>query len=226
MSSARLTVIALVVASILAIGVLALRQTSLAFTLGVAVAGPVATLKHGDQVCQRPIDVPSGGEFDRVQMSLGTFHREGSPLRVTVKNLGGRVLSEGMVPGGYPDIARQPEHLVALDRRVGAQRVAVCVDNRGRHAVAVYGNVDAAARTSTAVKDGKPLGFDLALVFERKPRSKLSLIPEAFSRAALFRFTWMGSWTYFVLLAVLVLGGPWLILRGLRAATATSRDGT
>ena len=226
MSSARLTVIALVVASIVGIGVLATRRTPLAFTLGVAVAGPVATLQHGDEVCQRPIDVPSGGEFDRVRMSLGTFRREGSPLRVTVRDLGGHVLSEGVVPGGYPDIARQPEHLVRLDREVGAQRVAVCIDNRGRRAVAVYGNVDAAARTSVAVKDGRPLGFDLALVFEREPRSKLSLIPEAFSRAALFRFTWMGAWTYYLLLGGLVLGGPWLLIRALRTTKATSDDAT
>ena len=226
MSSARLTVIALVVASVVGIGMLATRRTPLAFTLGVAVAGPVATLEHGDEVCQRPLDVPAGGEFDRVRMSLGTFHRTGPPVRVTVRDLGGRVLSQGIVPGGYPDIGQQPEHVVSLDRRVSAQRIAVCVDNRGRSNVAVYGNVDAAARTSTAVKAGKPLGFDLALVFERQPRSELSLVPDAFSRAALFRFSWMGAWTYFVLLGALVLGGPWLIIRGLHTATADSRDGT
>lgn len=210
-----------VVVTLVAIGALALRTTPLAFTLGVAVAGPVATLDDGDQTCQRPIDVPDHAAFDRVALSVGTFHRAGSPLSLTVEDLDGRVVSTGALPGGYPDIAQQQVHHVRLARSVGAGRVAVCIRNRGRRPVAIYGNVDAAARASTADRNGKRIGFDLALVFERTPRSKLSLVPDILRRASLFRFSWMGTWTYILLLATLLLGGPWLLVRALHSAAAS-----
>src|SRR4051812_7832140 len=167
MSRASIVLIGVVVAAVVAIAALATRRTPLAFTLGVGVAGPVATLERGDEVCQRPIDVPAGGDFDRVAFSVGTFHRAGSPLAVTVRDAGGRALSAASVMGGYPDLASQPLHRVRLDRTVRPGRVALCIRNRGRRAVAIYGNVDVAARTSRAYRDGKPVGFDLALVFER-----------------------------------------------------------
>src|SRR4051812_20282710 len=174
MSRASIVLIGVVVAAVVAIAALATRRTPLAFTLGVGVAGPVATLQRGDEVCQRPVDVPAGGAFDRIALSVGTFHRAGSPFVVAVRNAHGRVLSAASVAGGYPDLARQPIHRVRLNHTVRPGRVAVCVRNRGRRAVAVYGNVDVAARTSSAYKDGKPLRFDLALVFDRAPRSKLA----------------------------------------------------
>jgi hypothetical protein len=215
MSRAGIVVTAIVVLAALTIAALATRRTSLAFTLGVGVAGPVATLERGDEVCQRPVDVPSGGAFDRIDLSVGTFHRAGSPLAVTVRDTAGEVLSAGSVPAGYPDLAREPVHQVGLGRVVQPGRVAVCVRNRGRRAVAIYGNVDVAARTSSAYRNGKPVGFDLALVFNRPPRSKLSEVPAVFARASLFRFSWLRSWMYYVLLATLLLVGPWLLVRAL-----------
>src|SRR4051812_50084562 len=114
MSRASIVLIGVVVAAVVAIAALATRRTPLAFTLGVGVAGPVATLERGDEVCQRPIDVPAGGDFDRVAFSVGTFHRAGSPLAVTVRDAGGRALRAPAVMGGYPGFGRQPPHRVGL----------------------------------------------------------------------------------------------------------------
>src|ERR687886_1987753 len=97
MRSARLVAIGGVVAGVVALVlVAALQQDSLAFTLGVARATPVARLGPGQQVCQRPIDVPAGGAFDRIALGV----RPAAPLRVTVRSATGRTLAAGTASGG------------------------------------------------------------------------------------------------------------------------------
>lgn len=221
MRSARIVVVGAAVAGVLLLALLAVgHKTSLAFTLGVVRAAPVVTLTSGQTVCQQPIDVPGGGRFDRVALSVGTFQSTGAPLAITVRDAGGRVVSTGTLAGGYPDIAQAPVHHVRLDRFVGTGRVVVCVRNQGGRKVALYGNADAAARSSSAFKDGRPIKFDLSLEFERGSRSLASELPRLLDRAALFRAPWLGPWAYWILLVALVAGAPWLILRALRAATA------
>jgi hypothetical protein len=219
MRSARLIVIGFTAAAVLALAGVALAQrTSLALTLGVARAAAVARLAPGQQACQQPIDVPSGAAFDRV--ALGVSGR--AAVRFTVRGAGGGVLATGTLAGGSAGVARR----VRLDRTVRAsQRVAVCVENRGPGRVGVYGDADLAARTSTAVKDGRPLRRDLSLVFERRPRSLASEVPAMLSRAALFRFPGLGAWAYVVLGLLLVVGGPLLLVRAVRAASADDRSG-
>jgi hypothetical protein len=109
-------------------------------------------------------------------------------------------------------------HRVRLDRSVDAARITVCVSNQGTRQVAIYGNGDAAARSSTAFKDGRPIKYDLSLEFERAPRSVASELPQLFDRARLFRAPWLGAWAYWILAVALVVGAPWLLLRALRAA--------
>jgi hypothetical protein len=223
MRSARLVVLAVAAAGVLALALLAVtHKTNLAFTLGVIRAAPVVSLGHDQSVCQRPIDVPGGGRFDRVALSVGTFQRAGSPLEVTIRGAQGRLVGRGVLPGGYPDIAQAPVHQVRLDRSVGPQRVVACVRNQGRQRVALYGNADAAARSSTAFKDGRPIKADLSLEFERAPRSLASELPRLLDRAALFRAPWLGAWAYSILAVCLLLGAPWLLLRALRTAAVSS----
>jgi hypothetical protein len=226
MRSARLVVLGVTVAGVLALGLVAvLQRTSLAFTLGVARAAAVARLAPGEQACQRPIDVPSGAAFDRVALGVGTYGRPGSPLRLTVRAAsGGRALATGALAGGYPDVARRPVQRIRLDRKVRAPRVSVCVENGGPRRVGVYGDVDLAARTSTAVKDGRPLRRDLSLVFERAPRSIANEVPTMLARAALFRFPGLGAWAYVVLGLLLVVAGPLLVIRAVQAAAGAERD--
>jgi hypothetical protein len=221
MRSARVVVLGAV--AVLVVGLVltaVLTRTSLAFTLGVIRAAPAVTLGPGQQACQRPIDVPAGGAFDRVGVSVGTFQRAGSPLALTVQDAGGRVLGRGTLASGYPDIASVPVHQVALDRTVGDGRVAVCVRNTGERKVALYGNSDAAARSSSAYTDGRPVKVDLSLEFGRSSRTWASELPRMLDRAALFRAPWLGPWIYWILVAALLVGAPWLLLRALRSATA------
>jgi hypothetical protein len=219
MRSARLIVLGAVVAGVVVLALLAVSQrTSLAFTLGVIRSTPVVALDHGQRACQRPIDVPADTAFDRVALSVGTYRRPGSPLEVSVQDEGGRVVGRGQLAGGYPDIGRAPVHHVRLDRSVDAARITVCVSNQGTQRVAIYGNADAAARSSTAFKDGRPIKADLSLDFERGSRSVASEVPQLFARMALFRAPWLGAWAYWILAVALVGGAPWLLLRALRSA--------
>jgi hypothetical protein len=226
MRSARVVIVGMTAAAVLALAAVAVAQpTSLAFTLGVARASAVARLDPGEQACQRPIDVPSGAAFDRVALGVGTYGRPGPPLRLTVRAArGGRALASGALAGGYPDAARQPVARARLDGTVRAPRISVCVENRGPGRIGVYGDVDLAARTSTAVKDGRPLRHDLSLVFERAPRSVASEVPAMLARAALFRFPGLGAWAYVGLAVLLVVGGPLLLIRAVQAASVDDRS--
>jgi hypothetical protein len=218
-----IAVVMIVVVGALAVAATA-RRTNLAFTLGVNSTAAVVKLGHGQEVCQLPIDVPRGGSFDRVTFKAGTFRRPGPRLDVTVRDAGGRALARGTLRAGYPDIAAAPTQTVRLNRTVGPSRVAVCFENRGRHSVALYGGVAAAARSSTAVVDGQSQPVDLELHFTRSSRSLASLVPEMFHRAALFGFEWEGGWTYFALALLLVVGGPLLLVRAVTAADGDADD--
>jgi hypothetical protein len=221
MRSARVVVVVAMLAGVVGVAAIALtHKTSLGFALGVIRAAPAVTLENGERACQRPIDVPAGGDFDRVGMSVGTYQRAGSPLAVTVQDERGRVVGRGRLPGGYPDIASVPVHHLPLDRTVGEGRIAVCVTNQGARRVALYGNADAAARSSTAFKDGRPIHVDLSLDFERSSRSLASELPRMLDRAALFRAPWLGPWAYWILAVALVVVAPWLLLRAVRSAAA------
>jgi hypothetical protein len=201
------------------------RHTARAFTLGVVSSQAVATLPVATSVCQRPIDVPEDSGFDRVQFVLGTSGRPGPPVAVTVRSLAGQVLARGRLAAGYADITDQPSHTVGLDRAVaGGRRIVVCLANRGRRPVAVYGNADAAARNSTAYVAGRPISADIDLRFAREPRSLASLAGTIAHRASLFRPPIVGAWTYVVVALLVVALVPVLLARALAATVRDDRD--
>jgi hypothetical protein len=227
MRSGRVALFAVLAFGLIAlIAVAVVKRTSTAFTLGVVSTAPVVTLQAGQEACQLPIDVPSGGSFDRVAFRLGTFGAAHGPrLQVAVRDLAGTALARGTLSAGYPDITTRPVERVRLNRKVEPGRISVCLIDLERRKVAVYGGADAAARTSTAFVDGQPVSSDLELVFERDGRSLAALVPDMFRRAALFGFSWEGAWMYWLLgLAVLVCG-PLLLWRALESAARDQRPG-
>jgi hypothetical protein len=205
-------------AGLCAVAVLALvlagvtQRNSLAFTIGVAPALPVLELQPREVACQTPITVPAGGEFDRVALTLAG----GQDGRVEILDAdAGRELARGTLRGGDPDRSEQ----VIRFRRIGDdRRVAVCLRNLGTRKLTVYGNAEAAARYSAAIYKDTPQPVDMAVRFERGARSDLSLLGLSFDHASLFKFTWMGGWTFWLLTVLVVLAVPALLVRALRGA--------
>ena len=140
-------------------------RPSLAFTLGVTRASVAAEVKPRQEVCQRPIQIPADGEFDRVGFSLGTYFRPGPPVTLSVHDdRNGRVLATAKLRGGYPDIADAPRHVLDLGKTIETERpIRVCLANTGTRKVAVFGNANVANRPSGAFMRGKELPSDLDL---------------------------------------------------------------
>ena len=158
--------------------------------------------------------VPAGGAFDHVVVKLGTYGRPGPAVAVEVRELGTqRVLGRGLLGAGYPDVERAPEHSVAVGEVPAGKHVAVCVIDRGEGKVGVYGSGDIASRRTSATLNGKPIGLDMTMRFERSPRSLLSLVPRMFDRASLFKTGWAGGWTFWLLAALVLLAVPALLVR-------------
>jgi hypothetical protein len=198
-----------------------------AFTLGVTLSTTVK-VAQGQAVCQAPISVPPDAAFDAVTVGATTRARRGAQLELTVRaadaahpTRAGAVLARGALVSG---VSGENSLRTARVGHVDANRtVAVCVTNRSRHPALLYGNSDAAARTSSAYTNGKGTGIDLLLEFQRaEPRTLAGLLPAMFDRAALFRAQWVGAWTYWVLALLCVFAVPLLLVRALRSAVRDS----
>jgi hypothetical protein len=232
MRSPSAVVVALTVAGVLSLVAAALVSKRVqAFTLGVATATVVEIAPH-HEICQAPITVPAS--FDGVTLRVGTNGHPGPRLEVSVRHIVGRgarpnrggVITTGALPAGYPDVDQVPEHTVRVAEVASGRTVAVCLANRGRRSAFVYGDADAAARSSQASLDGKPLGVDLAVSFARRtPQSVAGLVPVMLDRAALFRARGIGPWTYVVLALLVLLAAPALLVRALRSVQRTDEPG-
>jgi hypothetical protein len=176
-------------------------------SLHVPLSNAIGDLPPGDAACESPIwpDRP----FSWVALKQGpTGGGEAvgprPPLDVHVTDeRSGRLLAMGMLAG---DRAAAGLRQVELDARVGdAAPVRVCVENRGR----------------SATFGGQRVPGDMFLELgegQRRTRSLLATFPEALERAALFKLSWAGAWTYWVLLALLVAGVPAVLGRALLRA--------
>jgi hypothetical protein len=227
----RRWVAAAALVAVVAAGVLALALTAsadkrhLAFTTDVAPTALAAVIHAGQSACEREVHVEE--PFDTVQAYVWT----GPPsprLAVTVaRSRGGPTLATGAVRAGRVRRLIVFSPSVPLSSRIRAGGfVDVCFRLAGRTPAAFLGHIDTHADPSHAVlvtargRD-RELGSDLRLVFgRRKGRSVLSQLPAVFRRAALFWPSPVGAWTFWVMLAAVLLGVPALLARALRSAAS------
>jgi len=212
--------LAFVLVAVVAVSGLALfgggDRRDLAFTLGVPSYYVTAPLAPGHEVCQTPVLVSTA--FTAVDFQVDTRRTPGSRLAVTVLRLPGRrSLGHGVLPAGYGGTVR---HAVRVGHVPAGGEIAVCIRNAGRWWAGIYGGPGITSRTSGERLDGGPTTADLDLRFRRAPRSTLAMVPEMARRAALFRGSWIGPWTYWALLACVLLAVPALIARALARAAA------
>jgi hypothetical protein len=207
-------------------------QRTLAFSNGVNAFGLGGWVFGANQMCERDVHVEQA--FDSIQFLIRGVPPEPS-LGLTVTRAGSRrVLARGVAPRGWArGLTRPSVSTTPLSRGVPAGgSVNICFRRAGggKQAGILAGNKDLGADASHAVfveSHGRALktGRDIHLVFLRqRGESVLSQIPAMFRRAALFRPSFVGAWTYWALLAVVLLAVPALLVRALWAAERESPD--
>jgi Predicted membrane protein (DUF2142) len=205
----------------IAVVVLTRNGTRLAGTNGVANNQWVLELRPGEKACQTNLLLPKGSAGAR--MFVGTFGKPGPPLLVSVATRAGDIVRRGSLRGGYADARWQAVPF----RRIGSSSsgYTVCISSRGR--VALAGVADPNAdNTSLLLVEGRQRPADISLQTVRPDReSLLGLVPTIFHRAALFRPSWVGAWTYYALFALLLLtvGGAVAALIALGAGRVAFR---
>jgi hypothetical protein len=220
---------AAVLVAVATAGVLALALTAagderrLAFTTDVRPTALAAVIHPGQSACERDVHVEE--PFDSVQAYVWAPPQSPRLLVTVARSGNGPALAHGAVPAGHLPrfvVFAPTTHLYSSVRSGGS--VDVCYRLAGRKPVAFLGHRDTRADPSHAVlvtaqgRDRK-LGTDVRLVFaRRKAQSVLSQLPAVFRRAALFRPSPVGAWTFWVLLTVVVLGVPALLVRAVRSA--------
>lgn len=189
----------------------AVDERRLAFTLGVRSTGHVVEIPPGGVACQEPIGVSAA--FATVNVGLGTYFKPGPELEVSVRDVESREnLGHGVLPAGYPD---NQKHLIAVGDIPEERMVAVCLQNNGRRSVGVYSGKRDASSSDTTV-NGEFRRHDMDLIFYRdNSTTMLSLVPEAFDRAALWMPGAVRGWVIWVLAALVLLAVPPLLLRAL-----------
>jgi hypothetical protein len=212
--------------AVLAVGLLALiaigltRGSPTIYTLGVAPQGPVAQLKPGSKACQGVVELPDGASYDRIGLYPRSAGAPGAAVDVTIRPAsGGAALARGTLAGGYR--AGSPPPMRAVD--VGHQRqggpITVCFENAGQRKLELWGTGAVASPSTSATVDDKPQDFDLGVTFERaNERSLIALLPDVAARASVFHPQWVSPVAYTLLAALLVIGGPALLVLALRRA--------
>ncbi|MDQ6730278.1 MAG: hypothetical protein M3022_08240 [Actinomycetota bacterium] len=175
---------------------------------------PLLTLAPGSSVCEGPV---TSATPVRAVGIWGAALGAPAGLRLSARTASGtRVLAAGTT------VARtdEAEQQVELKPEVaGGIALLVCVtDLRGRFSIAGSPAIDA-----KIVMTGTPTGREFSLLLLDQRRSLFSALPSIFSRAALFRPSWMGAWTFWMLGAGLLGGFALAVVAVARAVSADAQ---
>lgn len=196
-----LPLLLLATAALVALIVSALHPMQIrAYALGSPDGGQAAVLARGQEACEGPIRLPSAiGGAGIWGRAIGGK----AQLEVSIRDsVSGRSLANGQTT--VPPVV--DAYSIPLRPSIPAgSTVRVCVTDRGPVAFALFGSLPTHLQIRMSV-GGKLTFSEFSLVlFEPTRHSLLGALPTAFSRAALFRFSWVGPWTFW-LLAIALLG--------------------
>lgn len=155
---------------------------------------PVAVLGPSQSVCEGPVS--SGAQTDAVSVWGGPVSGV-AHLTVQAQDA---VTHEGLASGDI-DATATGEHVARLGTPVrGGRPLRICLIEH-LNAFSVLGWFAADAH---AVMSGKTGGLQFSLSLLNDNRSLLSSLPLAFSRASLWRPSWVGPWTFWALMFALL----------------------
>lgn len=187
-----------------------------AFALDAPNQFPLLTLRPPMEVCEGPITT---GEPARAVAIWGSSPGNSSTMTVNVLPAHGRQpLASGALTLGHPE----GEYFGQLARLVPAGRpVRVCL----RQTSGAFTLVGSPAVVRGVVMTGPVPGKEFSLVLLAPGgQSTLGALPTAFSRAALWRPSWVGSWTFWVLAAGLLATFALGVMAVMAAASDDDRD--
>ncbi len=208
--------LAVVAVAVAAIVIAAARDDrDLAFTPGIPEFEVVANLDLGEEACRRA--EPAAEEFAAARFLVGTYNRPGKPVRVTVRDPDTRrAIASGRVPAGFANGSRLTVPLRPAVPR--GRPFAFCIENAGAQRLALFGAPPPTGAPTPSRVANEARG-EVAVEYLRGGESSaLAQVPEIFRRAALFRPGWVGSWTFWVLLALVLLAAPMLLARAVADA--------
>jgi hypothetical protein len=219
--NARLTLIVAVIVGGLGLAGLLLaslsHQQPTAFSVNLPAGQLTAPVGSGQQACQGPVRASSA--FGGVRLWVWPVSHQTPGLMVQVRDRAGNVVPATMRTDEVPPAPRTPagdilslyptptSRTALLTRPIApGQDVTVCVRNLGPGTASLMG-APANGLSGRFRVAGRPRFIAMSLLFLRPhSRSLLSLLPTAFRRAALFRPTWVGAWTFWMLGLGLLLG--------------------
>lgn len=198
-----LVLAAIALAAILALAVAATRGLAVrAYALDVPDLTPVARLGPGQRGCEGPIS--SRHPFRAVRLWVASSEGAATAV-VTVRSASTHRELESSRPIALGPL--ETESAVRLPHPVDAEvPVSVCLEER-TGTVSAWGSQ---ATTPGVAASGTTPGtqFSLVLLTDAGDGSLLHWLPVAFARASLWRPSWVGSWTFWVLaIAMLAMFG-------------------
>jgi hypothetical protein len=159
---------------------------------GVAIPAAAAA-------CQPEPQVPPG--TGALRLTISSKGKPAGPLEVTVTH-GGRTLASGRSRAGLVD--------GAVRIRIGAgagnvKNARVCVANRGPRRVAVLGQEVPHGQGAHVTDPKQPQTRAMRIEwFEPTAETRLARAGDVAHRYGLMKADWVGTWTFWVMLAVLV----------------------
>jgi hypothetical protein len=219
-SRARRTALVTTLVAVLMLAALAVAGTRpisvRRFTLEVPNVSAVDIVTPHASSCEGPVSSPHA--FDQVAI-WGASVLPTNRLRVEIRDASdGTTLSTGSIVA----TTRPSEHDASLDAPVpGGRAVRVCLVSTLNSFSVLGGPTPDPAIIMT---HANAPGVVYSLAFLQRHQTLLGSLSTGFDRASLFRPTWVGSWTFWLLLA-LVLCGFGLAAVAVARAAADDDDG-
>lgn len=153
----------------------------------------------GQQACQKPERVPAATGELRVIVS--TAGKPAGPLVVSV-TVGGRTLAKGTSSGGFVD---SPVQIPITRQDAELSGATVCVRNAGTKPVAILGQNAPVRQAAVVSGDPAPPHGSMRLEwFEDKTQTRISSASDIARRYPLAKASFLGRWTMWVMLALLL----------------------
>jgi hypothetical protein len=190
----------------------------------VLVSGVALTVGPGEDRCQEGEFVPD--EVARLRVYAGAVEgSSGEPLLFSLFTRDGDLLSRQRVPGGYPP---GPLDVLVEAPPADLDDGELCIRNLGNRPMSFAGNATPAS-SDVPLSQGTEVVLykdDIRVDFFRPGGESLrALSPEVARRFALFRPSFAGPWTMWVVLALAeAVGGAAILLVAWRPCPVEGKD--